>query len=247
MPYEATCPKGHRFPVTEANFGQPVSCPTCGESFVVPDLRSQPSATGPTAAKTGMEPRHWLGPDFACGLSGCPVLRGRPLVAIGLVLVLLARGCDTLGKRSVDRAVAKATAARDQFNDEWQKARLELEDKIATLAEKSEPKAEDQKTLSELRTQLNDLPSQEAKARRKFEAGTWRELDIKARTAKANDQINGYWREMFFVLASMVLAIGLLMVSWTAEGAERWVSLIMLAIITFSLYIGGTAWIPLGR
>jgi hypothetical protein len=250
MPYEATCPKGHRFQVVETNFGQRLSCPTCGEAFVVPDLsgRSQPSgAAGRPTVKIGMDPRRWINPDFVSGLSRSPLLKGRPLVAVGLVLVLLARGCDTLGKRATDRAAAKATVARDQFNDEWQKARLDLEAKIATIEEKSEPKAEDQKMLTDLKTQLAELPGRQAKAQRNSEAGTWRALDIKTRSTKANDQINGYWREMFFVFASMILAVGLLMVSWTADGAERWVSLIMLAIITVSIFIGGAAWIPMGR
>ena len=58
-----------------------------------------------------------------------------------------------------------------------------------------------------------------------------------------NNRINGYWREIFFVFATVILAVGLLAVSWVAEGTERMVCLIMLAILTFSIYIGGAAWI----
>ena len=29
----------------------------------------------------------------------------------------------------------------------------------------------------------------------------------------------------------------------TGEGAQKWICLIMLAIVTFSLYVGGSAWI----
>ena len=60
-------------------------------------------------------------------------------------------------------------------------------------------------------------------------------------------KINGYWRELFFVFAAIVLSLGLLVVSWGAEGAERWVTLMMLAIITFSLFVGGLAWIAIPR
>jgi uncharacterized membrane protein len=72
-------------------------------------------------------------------------------------------------------------------------------------------------------------------------------LDIAARTAKTDHTINGYWRELFFVFAAIVLALGLMVVSWGAEGAERWVTLMMLAIITFSLFIGGLAWTAIPR
>ena len=49
------------------------------------------------------------------------------------------------------------------------------------------------------------------------------------------------------IFASIVLASGLLVVGWNADGAERWISLVMLAIITFSVYIGGLAWGPWGH
>ena len=56
-----------------------------------------------------------------------------------------------------------------------------------------------------------------------------------------------YWREWVFVLSAIVLTIGLLAVSAIAEGAERLVCLIMLAIITFSIFIGGVAWMAGAR
>ena len=82
----------------------------------------------------------------------------------------------------------------------------------------------------------------EQKAQKNLEAGAWRKLGIAARDAAANNQMNAYWREIFFVFATLILAVGLLAVSWTAQGAERWVCLIMLTILTFSIYIVGMAW-----
>ena len=60
-----------------------------------------------------------------------------------------------------------------------------------------------------------------------------------------NHKINGYWREFFFVFAAIVLSLGLLVVSWGAEGAERWITLMMLAIITSNLFVGGLAWVAI--
>jgi len=62
-----------------------------------------------------------------------------------------------------------------------------------------------------------------------------------------DQKINGYGRELFFVFAATVLSLGLLIVSWGAEEAERWVTLMMLAIITFSLFVDGLAWITIPR
>ena len=249
MTYEITCPQGHRLQVTEAHIGQSVNCPTCNESFTVPDLggRGQPVMPAPPDTKTGMDPKRWTVPDAASKLSRWSLVSGRPMVAVGLVLVLLARGCDGIGKRGLERADMKVKAAKEEFDDGWQTTRLDLERQVAVIEESKEPKAEEQKKLADLKSQLSDLDTRQAKARKAKESGDWRAMELNARTAKANYQINGYWREMFFVFASIVLSVGLLTVSWTAQGAERWVSLIMLAIITFSIYVGGTAWFPVGR
>ena len=92
---------------------------------------------------------------------------------------------------------------------------------------------------------LTELPAIQEREKKKAEAGPWRTLESNARSAMTSYQIDGYWRQIFFVFASIVLASGLLVVGWSAEGAERWISLVMLAIITFSVYIGGLAWMPM--
>lgn len=251
MPYEATCPKGHRLQVTEAHFGERVMCPTCGEPFVVPDASSKIPGSGSlpqSSGKAGLDYRRWKASFEAfSGLARPSLLAGRPMVAVGLLLVLLARGCDSVSRRGVDRADMKAKVAREQFDDEWQKTRLDLEEKLAALEDNKDSRSQDFKAIADLKTQLSDVAGRQAKARKLAESGTWRALDANTRAAKASQQIDGYWREIFFVFASMVLATGLLMVSWSAEGAERWISLVLLAIITNSVFIGGTAWIPMGH
>ena len=82
------------------------------------------------------------------------------------------------------------------------------------------------------------------KALRAFQATTLRDVTVAARDAESAYLISAYWWEMLFVFGAMVFALGLLMVSWVAEGAERWVSLTMLAIITVSLFIGSAVWVP---
>lgn len=62
-------------------------------------------------------------------------------------------------------------------------------------------------------------------------------------SARSTDALLGYMREWLFMFGSIALSIGLLSVGFTSEGAARWICLIMLAIITFSLYVAGTAWI----
>ena len=69
-------------------------------------------------------------------------------------------------------------------------------------------------------------------------------LQEDARDAGINNVMWGYWTEWIFVLGSILLMIGLILVGFTGAGPERIICLAMIAIITFSIYIGGIAWIP---
>lgn len=259
MPYEAICPKGHRLQVTDSHFNERVTCPTCGEPFVVPDLvkqlpsgsqagGSQAGGSSSSTPKSTARSSQWktpLGkvPDMAL----LPLLAGRPMVAIGLVLVLFARGCDGISQRGVDRLEAKVEAAKEQFTDACETQQFDLKARIAALEDSKDRKPDEQKMLADLKVQLGELTARQAKERKLKESGEWRNLEVAARAAKSSHKLNGYWRELFFVFAAIVLTLGLLVVSWKAEGAERWVTLIMLAIITASIFVGGAAWGPLGR
>jgi len=237
MPYETTCPKGHRLQVSDAHLGQRIQCPACNESFIVPDGSRHQSSSPPG------KPERWKIPsDLASDLGRVSLLAGRPMVAIGLVLVLLSKGCDSISQRGVDRAEAIAHRATEQFDDDVKDKELAIQREIDEIAARGEVKSDDQTKIDDLKKRKTDVSALSAKDRKAKQGGEWRELESAARTAATNHKINGYWRELFFVFAAIVLSLGLLVVSWGAEGAERWITLTMLAIITFSLFVGGLAW-----
>ncbi len=242
MPYETTCPKGHRLQVSDAHLGQRIQCPACNESFVVPDT-GRPLSPAPPSRLGGWK----ISSDLASDLNRFSLLAGRPMVAIGLVLVLLSKGCDAIGQRGVDRADAMKVRAVEKFDDGVKTRELDIQREIDEIAARGEVKPDDQKKIDDLNKRKADLAASAAKDRKARETGEWRELEIAAHTAITDHKINGYWRELFFVFAAIVLSLGLLVVSWGAEGAERWATLMMLAIITFSLFIGGLAWTAIPR
>jgi hypothetical protein len=169
------------------------------------------------------------------------------MVAIGLVLVLLSKGCDSVSQRSVDRAEAIAHRAVEQFDDDVKAKESAVQREVDEIIGRGELKLDDKKKIEDLNKRKAEIATASAKDRNARLAGDWRELEFAARVAVTNHKINGYWRELFFVFAAIVLAIGLLIVSWGAEGAERWITLMMLAIITFSLFVGGLAWTTIPR
>jgi len=284
MAYEAECPKGHRLQVTEAHFNQQVNCPTCGESFLVPDLGAKQPAGNPHANTAALSSPAPLPP---AGSAGRPfsLLVGRPMLAVGLLLVLVSRGCHAVGSRAVESAEQKKELALLRFNNELKEARLEIEERISEIDDKQrwresqedrlieqsrraedpserakvekeledlqEDWKDDQQTEGEqrveLQRQLEELKDKQRISERVFTNGEYRKLDAAAKEAFAKKSIRAYWWEMLFLVSSLIFALGLLMVSWSAQGAERLVCLIMLAIIALSLYSIGIAWTPVPR
>jgi ribosomal protein S27E len=245
MSHEVACPKGHRLQVTEAHFNKQVNCPTCGEAFVVPNL-----GAAAAAAAVEMPDVHADAPSrrakFSAGnLSELSAKFGRPMLAIGLVLVVFTRGCDVIAERGVRRAEMKPRIAEGQFNDKWERKIADLDKQIQTLGDKKTKDPDDSDKKGKLQEQRNDIQKDWDKERSSFELNTLHGLEIAARDAAAGNRMWGYWRSMAFVAAAIVLAVGLLTVSWTAQGAERNVCLAIMAIITFSIYIVGVAWMPI--
>jgi hypothetical protein len=187
------------------------------------------------------------------------------LLATGIVLAITARGCDGLGNRNVARLNAKYASATDRFEDEWEAKALVIQGEILRLREVKKEllapsddgtprsaeqlqanREESQKIDEEIKTNtetLADLDEEKAKAERALRDGKWRQMRIAAREVDRSNAMWAYWRELLFVFGSIVLTLGLLLTSLHGEGAERWVSLMMLAIITFSIYVGGVAWV----
>jgi hypothetical protein len=198
-----------------------------------------------------------VSPEMASDLARFARWTGRPLVAIGLILVMLSKGCDAINQHSVVRATALAQAAVEQFDEDIQFRKQAVQSEIKGITGRDDAvmlagqhdktddlKGDERKKVEELRKELTEIDTQAVKDRKSKEAGDWHDLRIAARNAKRTFAVNSYWHELFFVFSAIVLLLGLLIVSWGAEGAERWISLVMLAIITYSLFVSGLAWIP---
>ena len=195
------------------------------------------------AARSDSGDIRWTSAESAATATPAALQAGRPLLFLGLILALVARGCDEIGRRDVQRAEMKSQLARDQFEDEWHNRRNELESQLQAIEEKKDTDSDDREKMTTLRTQLRDFAQQQKNAHSQME-DLWRNQDVKARLVKATCDINAYWRQVFFVFASLVLTVGLLLVSHEARGPEGWAALAMLVILMASVYFGGAAWLP---
>ena len=226
-----SCPHcSKRFTVDDSADGKQVRCTECERMFVVsaaePSIPDDSPAPEPAPAaepprKKSKRPRlPRLGGSGLAALTaqGGP---GKLLLLAGLVLVLFSRGGDAIGSRGVARAKAKLTAAQAEFNDKWQRQ-----------IDATDDPAERNKLRNDMTEQMQELNK-----------GQWGDLRSAAEGAATSNVIWGYWREWLFVVGTMALAIGLVTVAFSTSGPERLVCLVMIGMLTFSIYIGGVAWL----
>ena len=226
MAHEVTCPNGHRLQVRPEHVGLEVRCPICKATLIVPPLDpgegpSPPGQPAPMSHANPATPNTGVFSSMQQHTAGMLKVVGYAGLVLGLILVIMARGCDSLAARSEASARAKLAAAQSDFEWEW-------DDRIA--------EAKDMQERSKLR-------DQQTEARETLEKGEWKSLRRSAEDAKYTSARWGWWFELMFLLGTIVLVMGLLITAVVGQGAERYVCLIILTIITFSLYIIGSAWL----
>lgn len=166
---------------------------------------------------------------------------GRPLLFGGLFLIMLTRGCDSLAERYAASLAASAEVVEQQFNDAWAAKRAPLEAQRDALLANAERTLDDNIRLENIETQLSALDAERQKESAAKQAD-WNALRTSARDSEASTRQWAFWRQLVFLPAALVFVTGLILVGSHAEGPERWLSLVMLAIVVYSLLVGGAAW-----
>ncbi len=212
----------------------------------------QPQAEETVAPKAGPS----VGERFSAIASGVAKVSwfsyqtGRCMLVTGLLLVFFAKGCDSVGERGVERAGAKRDYYQNQFSDDWDQQEIAAAKKIKGIeedieAEEEEDEVDEKKVegleedLEESQDAQKDLAKKRAKAEEEYEMDDGLDLDNAARDARNIRAMDAWWSGMLFVIGSLVLVFGLIVVSSTGSDQERKICLLMLVIIVFSIYVGG--------
>lgn len=186
---------------------------------------SEPERQAAPAAKDNGTPKPkpiGIRPSLPPDLDVAQLIRsvGRGLVVLGVLIVLMSRGCDSLGVRKVARLQALAATAESQFQRDWDREKSRLKDAQQIVKLDIEKRAEEEK----------------------LREGKWEDYTIAAEDSESNNRMWAYWRHLGFLFGTMVLAVGLLFVTPTTEGPERWICLVMLTVILYSVYAGNSVW-----
>ncbi len=165
---------------------------------------------------------------------------GQPLLLTGLLLVLGSRGCESLATRYAERQASRADVEEIRFEAQWQRKRNLLEQQLSALDERQELNPAEQQRLKDLTEEIQELDEQRQAEVEKRRASDWRELTNSAREARAGMVMWNFWRAGVYWFGTLVLGLGLLIVGFTGQGPERWMSLAAIVAILFSLYFGRT-------
>ncbi|MBX3452885.1 MAG: hypothetical protein KF777_25330, partial [Planctomycetaceae bacterium] len=162
--------------------------------------------------------------------------------------------------RSAQSATADYRATLAEHANSWKDKKAVLEDEIEDYREKlgltgrrranqdaTRPNDEEQRKLwttamEKKQDELADLQRDEVKDRRKLERGKWKSLRDRAEGAEYRAASGGYWRQSGFILGTMLLTLGLLVLAFIGDPGERKVCLVLITIIVFSLFVAGKAW-----
>jgi len=243
-----------RLEVDQHAVGSRVACPQCQQTFTI-------QGAGSSAPPGDSTPRRSRG---ALAVSpGFTRFLGKLGLGLGLVLVILARGCDSVGARSVDRLAAKETLAKNEFDQKWQaeerkldKREREFSRKERKLREEERDAFEDASTNQErsriaddFRSRRKALNEQQSDIREDREAVNdrkekdaaskveeWAELSNDSRNARSHNAMWSYWYAWVFLIGTVVLTLGLLGIGLTATGPERTICLVLLAVVAISLF-----------
>ncbi len=220
-----SCPNGHQLNLRDEVIGKTIRCPSCAATFVAQSLDISVDPQDSVVAPLRSRRRASGGAKgMATALNN---FVGRPLMYVGLLLVILGKGCDGLDARGVARTEALLVRAKYYFNTSFEK-------KIDQAIE------EDDNERAENLRKLRD------KERKKLEKGEWKDLQESMAVASINYPIAAYWHKWLDLAGTVLLLCGLILVAILAQSSERWIAYIMIGIITFSIYVIGAGWIDVG-
>jgi hypothetical protein len=169
---------------------------------------------------------------------------GQWLVLFGLAAVLSAKGCDATFARRAASLDARAERTRLEAEYDYDREEARLNNRLEKI--RNTPAADrspaDNEELESLQEELSDLAEARRQEMQELRSGRLMQYEFAARRAKISLREWGLHTERLFSFGTLLFGAGLLIVGFTGTSAHRWLCLAMLAILIFSIYVGGLAW-----
>lgn len=158
----------------------------------------------------------------------------KAFVALGLLLVFGVRGCETLSERYAARLVAKAEILPAQFDADWEARKQAIAVRRDNITEQGLQRDVE---IEKLQTELSQLNTKLQTERERLAKDHWQALQSAARSATASHTIWNFWRELLFLPAAVLLALGLFRLGLGSDAPDRWLCWGLLLLLAYALLI----------
>lgn len=179
-------------------------------------------------------------------LAGNPLAQivgfGQLFVLVGLVLVIAAKGCDEVGQHYITSSQATYLLAKNKLREEDNEDLHQLTKQNNRLEEKGLKQAlsdDEEEQQQSNREKMREISQKQEHQIEENDLRKWERIRIRAKDAPARYYWWAFWFESVFTLGTLILATGLLITGFSSKGPVRWMCLVLLAIVTFSIFIGG--------
>lgn len=157
---------------------------------------------------------------------------GYGIVLLSLLAMVSMRGCASVASKNETRLQAQLENVRAEFDRPLHEKTKLLTSELAAI-NPGDTFSEDRR--NELVNELSELTSNHADQKAAKEAGEWGNLHSDITAAKATSATIAFYTEFGFVFGSVALLLGLFAVAVFGDPPQRWVSLIMIAILLYGM------------
>ena len=186
--------------------------------------------------------------------SGSMRLVGYIVFGIGAVVLVFMRGCVSLDRRSAHASSASYIKAQADFEDKWKDKKGDLDEQVKEMNEEiSDLRVnggqENRDRIQELRDKLadiqkeqRDLQKDQSKERADLTKGKWKRLKRQQRDKNLGVLSTEYFCQWFLIPAVLLMFGGLVVLAKWGSKAESMLSMVMIGVIVYSLFVGGEMW-----
>lgn len=174
---------------------------------------------------------------------------GYVLFGIGAATLMGVRGCGALQKRAGTASFAKYRLAQAEFQQKWDEEKADLQRKLRDYDDPIDQKPaanndwqERNRRRAEINKDLEKVRKDEREAREDKERGDWKDLKRNSQADALAALRWGYLRQWILIPGVAVLAIGLVLLAIFGNRQETWLSLMILGVLVYSLFVGGELW-----
>lgn len=157
---------------------------------------------------------------------------GYAIMLLSLMFMMTMRGCTSVAARNEVRVQQHLRYVQSEFDRAAREKIQPLAEELRTLEESS---SASQSRISSLQEDLSLATKKSREEKQLLESGEWADLETSIVSASATRATLGFYTQMGFLVASLALLLGLFTLAIFGQTPERWLSLIMVAVLLFGL------------